>query len=38
MQKLSEASDRGDAFAKKRDRPDKRRNLILFKNQQSDNI
>ena len=32
MQKLPEASDkkRGDAGAKKRDRPDKRRNLTLF--------
>ena len=32
MQKHPEASDRkrGDACAKKRDRPDKRRNLILF--------
>ena len=32
MQKLPEASgrNRGDACAKKKDRPDKRRNLILF--------
>ena len=32
MQKLPETSDRkrGDACAKKRDRPDKRRNLALF--------
>ena len=32
MQKLLEASDRkkGDTCAKKKDRPDKRRNLILF--------
>ena len=39
MQKLPEASDRnrGDAYAKKRDRPDKRRKLILFQTW-SDNI
>ena len=32
MQKLPEAPDRkrGDAYAKKRNRPDKRKNLILF--------
>ena len=32
MQKIPEASDRnrGDACAKKRDHPDKRRNLISF--------
>ena len=32
MQKIPETSDRnrGDAYGKKRDHPDQRRNLILF--------